>query len=94
MISHTMEPHSLTQLITMIGRIATLGGDSNQVCLSTHPELGWGISTWRGDLHAGEVRLISRDSMAEWARTPAFEWSEDIILALADWIYSEHANWI
>jgi hypothetical protein len=65
---------------------------NTNLSLSLSPEVGWGLTFTPSDRGEGEVLVLAKESLIEWAN--GFEWTELQYALAADWIRANLGEWI
>jgi hypothetical protein len=66
--------------------------NTNSTGLSLCPEVGWRLTFSPSDRGDGEVVVLSKEALAEWA--DGHEWTELQYAIAADWIRANLGEWI
>jgi hypothetical protein len=65
--------------------------DTNQTGLTLSPD-GWGLTFQRADLGEGEVVILAKESLHEFAQ--GGQWDEDLLDAAEEWITDNLGEWM
>jgi hypothetical protein len=74
---------------TLIGLMES-ESNTNSTGLTLSPA-GWGVTFQKSDLVEGEVMILSKESLTEFARGGA--WDDDMVYAACEWIENNLGEW-